>query len=69
VLNDGAAGLCMGTQAAPAPQAQTPSTQPPQPAPLTRDHSTAKPAPEAAARKFEVEDARQLFSKLARTKP
>jgi hypothetical protein len=69
VLNDGAAGLCMGTQAAPAQRAQTPSTQPPQPAPLTRDHSTAKPAPEAAARKFEVEDARQRSSKLARTKP
>lgn len=65
VLKDGAAGLCMGTQAAPMPEVPKAPGEPRQPSPVIRDRS----APEAATRQFGVEDARQLFSKLAKTKP
>jgi len=69
VLNDGAAGLCMGSQAAPTQEAEKALTKPRQPSRVNRDRSHPKPAPEAPSRQFGVEDARQLFSKLAKTKP
>lgn len=69
VLNDGAAGVCMGTQAAPTLEAQKASTKPRQPSPVNRDRSPPKPTPDAPSRQFGVEDARQLFSKLAKAKP
>jgi type II secretory pathway predicted ATPase ExeA len=66
VLNDGAAGLCMGAQAVATPEARRrwTGTEPPEPAVERREENR----PEMATRKFGVEDARQLFSNLAKSK-
>jgi len=69
VLNDGAAGLCMGAQAAPTPKGRLPSAGPREPAVGNRENSLPRTGtPEAATRKFGVEDARQLFSNLVKSK-
>jgi type II secretory pathway predicted ATPase ExeA len=69
VLNDGAAGLCMGTQAAPTSTTSRAPMEPRQPTPAKGNRASPKAAPEATIRPFGVEDARQLFTKLAKTKP
>ena len=69
VLDDGAAGLCMGAQAAPDPLGRTPIAELRPPAHAKNgERSPQQATPEAGTRKFGVEDARQLFSNLVKTK-
>lgn len=66
VLNDGAAGLCMGAQAIPATKTPQASTEPRHPSPVERTTQPTEPPRAAPTRKFGVQDARQLFSGLAK---
>jgi general secretion pathway protein A len=73
VLDDGAAGLSMGTQAAPSvtPQGKTPESDATAAGPRDRKREpvTQSPPPALTTRAFGIDDARQLFSNLVKAKP
>ncbi|MGE5152943.1 MAG: ExeA family protein [Bdellovibrio bacteriovorus] len=70
VLEDGAAGLCMGAKATKGPEPRIASTAPGKATP--RDPGAdgrPQSSREQATQRFSVEDARQLFSNLVKPKP